>query len=173
MKNKKETESIINYKLSCSSKDEEKLKLILLFNETSSKFVKGFKNYKKLFDETKSLENELKQIAFNDEVGKTENIGKRANLILKKEKLDKWRIAIESLEINFTKLGIEIEEKAWYATVTDVVDDAIDDIGSFLNLGKYMTIGVGFILVGGLAMLIFNIAKQPAQTLGTAIKYAK
>jgi len=110
MKNKKETESIINYKLSCSSKDEEKLKLILLFNETSSKFVKGFKNYKKLFDETKSLENELKQIAFNDEVGKTENIGKRANLILKKEKLDKWRIAIESLEINFTKLGIEIEE---------------------------------------------------------------
>ncbi len=53
-------------------------------------------------------------------------------------------------------------------TVQDVLDftsGGIDTIGDMFTIGKYLTIGVAVIVVGGLGMLIFNLAKQPIKAL--------
>ncbi len=57
--------------------------------------------------------------------------------------------------------------------MVDAGSDVTDFFGDFFTVGKYLGIGMGVILVGGIAMLIFNIAKEPAKAVGTAIKYAK
>src|SRR3989304_7825161 len=46
-------------------------------------------------------------------------------------------------------------------SITDTASKGLDGIGDFFTMGKYVAIAVGVIIVGGLGMLIFNIAKQP------------
>lgn len=50
------------------------------------------------------------------------------------------------------------------------VDDFFSDV---FTAGKWISIGFAVIIVGGVAMIIYNIAKNPAQAIGTTIKYAK
>lgn len=54
-----------------------------------------------------------------------------------------------------------------------VVDSAArgwDNVGDFFTMGKYVTIAVGVIVLGGAAMLIFNVAKQPIKAISAVKK---
>jgi hypothetical protein len=61
--------------------------------------------------------------------------------------------------------------------ITDIVLDPFDrfqDITEdIIGAGKWVTGAVLVILIGGTAMLVYNIAKAPAESIGTALKYAK
>lgn len=49
-------------------------------------------------------------------------------------------------------------------SITDTTYEGLDSVGDFFTMGKYIGIAVGVIVLGGAAMLIFNIAKQPIQS---------
>jgi len=68
-----------------------------------------------------------------------------------------------------SKQGIKLDSSAW-DKVVDAGGDFLDTIGDSLQMTKYVTIGVLVIIVGGLGIAIFNIAKNPAQSIGTAAK---
>lgn len=70
------------------------------------------------------------------------------------------------------KQGVSIDKSAWDSAV-DTAVSAGDFFGDVAGVGKYVGIGVAVIVVGGLGLAIFNIAKRPAESIGTAIKYAK
>lgn len=55
--------------------------------------------------------------------------------------------------------------------VTDSVSSGLDFVGDFFTVGKYMTFAVGFIVVGGLAILIFNIVKNPIKSAQAASNF--
>lgn len=67
--------------------------------------------------------------------------------------------------------GINLDESAW-DKVVDTGGSVIDFFGDTFKVGKYVGIGLAVIVVGGLGMIVFNIAKAPAQAVGTAVKYA-
>jgi hypothetical protein len=54
-------------------------------------------------------------------------------------------------------------------SIVDTMYNVADNIGDIFKLGKYVSIAVIIVIVGGVGMLIFNIAKQPIE----AIKAAK
>lgn len=58
-----------------------------------------------------------------------------------------------------------------FEDVIDTTNTGLDFIGDFFTLGKYMTIGVGVIVVGGLGLLIYNIAKNPIKSASTAANF--
>jgi hypothetical protein len=64
--------------------------------------------------------------------------------------------------------GFTIEGDA-ISSIVDSVYSIGDNIGDVLKLGKYVTYAVLIVIIGGMGLLIFNIAKQPLQ----AIKAAK
>ncbi len=56
--------------------------------------------------------------------------------------------------------GVKVET----STVAALIDsgyDILDNIGDVFTMGKYVSIAVIIIILGGAAMLIFNIAKNP------------
>jgi len=55
--------------------------------------------------------------------------------------------------------------------IVDTTQSGLDGLGSFFTMGKYATIAVGVIVVGGLAMLVYNIAKQPVKAISTAANF--
>jgi hypothetical protein len=69
--------------------------------------------------------------------------------------------------------GFKIEGDSVISGVIDSSYDFIDGIGDMLKIGKYATIGVIGILVIGLGMTIFNIAKEPIKAISAAGKVAK
>lgn len=81
-------------------------------------------------------------------------------------------ITTNEMRTYLTKNGINLEK----STLDAIVDKSVS-IGDFLGdgfmVGKYVGIGLAVVLVGGIAMLVFNIAKSPAKAIGTTIKYAK
>lgn len=59
-------------------------------------------------------------------------------------------------------------------TMEDVVDttnSGLDFMGDVFTVGKYMTLAVGLIVVGGLGLLVYNIAKQPLKAASTAANF--
>jgi hypothetical protein len=48
--------------------------------------------------------------------------------------------------------------------VIDTTSSGLDAIGGFFTMGKYMTIGLGVIVIGGLGMLVYNLAKSPIKS---------
>lgn len=64
--------------------------------------------------------------------------------------------------------GFEIKGDA-ISGIVDAVYDIGDNIADVFKIGKYVTYAVLIVIIGGVGMLIFNIAKQPIQ----AIKAAK
>lgn len=65
------------------------------------------------------------------------------------------------------KQGIEVDATG-LAKITDVADDIFGEIGSFFQMGKIATIAVLAIVLGGVGMLVFNIAKSPIATIKAA-----
>lgn len=68
--------------------------------------------------------------------------------------------------------NIEIDENIW-DNIVDKGGDLGDSISNVLKVGKYVTIAVGVIVLGGLAMIVFNIGKDPIRAAGTAAKFIK
>ncbi len=57
-------------------------------------------------------------------------------------------------------------------SLTDAGYSTLDSIGGIFTMGKYAAaIAVGVIVLGGVAMLVFNIAKQPVKAIGSAAKF--
>lgn len=104
---------IINYKITCKSNDEEKLKLILIYNDSLSKLKRGFINTTDLKKEIDLLQNDLNQIVIksNLKIDKTANIAKKADFILKEERYKKYLIAMGKLEDYLSKIIFELDEK--------------------------------------------------------------
>ena len=65
------------------------------------------------------------------------------------------------------KLKLEV---GFFKTIIDMGGDIADYIGDIFVVGKYVAIGFGIILVGGIGLLVFNIARKPGETIGTAAK---
>lgn len=64
--------------------------------------------------------------------------------------------------------GFSIEGTA----ISGIIDGAygfVDSIGDIFQVGKYVGIGVVVILVGGLGLLVYNVARNPAGTI-SAVK---
>ena len=64
-----------------------------------------------------------------------------------------------------SKNGINIEKNIASA-VFDSGADVFDSIGDFMQVGKYVVIALGVITIGGLALAVYNIAKNPVGTIG-------
>lgn len=65
------------------------------------------------------------------------------------------------------KQGIKIDKDA-YQSVLDAGVGLVD----FVGMAKYVAIGLGVIIIGGLGLAIFNIARDPGRTAGRAIRAA-
>ena len=65
--------------------------------------------------------------------------------------------------------GITLDESAW-DKVVDTGGSIADTFGDVFKVGKYMGIGLGVIVLGGLAMIVYSIAKSPGEAIGTAAK---
>jgi len=52
--------------------------------------------------------------------------------------------------------------------VLDTGSSVLDTIGGAFTAGRYISLAIGVIVLGGAAMLIFNIAKQPIKAAGAA-----
>lgn len=76
-----------------------------------------------------------------------------------------------ALRTYLKKYGINLDESAW-DKVVDTGGSVIDFFGDTFKVGKYVGIGLAVIVVGGIGMIVFNIAKAPAKAVGTAVKYA-
>lgn len=59
-------------------------------------------------------------------------------------------------------------------TMEDVIDttnSGLDVIGDIFTMGKYFTIAVGVIVVGGLGVLVYNIVKNPIKSASAAANF--
>ena len=105
--------------------------------------------------------------------GLKSNFGKKmANSLF----LKAWKIRGSS-KLNTSELrtylntqGIKLDTNAWDKLV-DISGDISDSIGGAFQGGKIVSITLGVILLGGLGLLVFNIARKPNETirLATAI----
>lgn len=100
------------------------------------------------------------------------NFGKRnANSLWIKA----WKIRGNSsantneLRTYMEKQGIKFDKSAWDSLV-DVGDSVTDAFGTVFQVTKFVGIGLAVIVVGGLGMMIFNLAKSPAKNIGVAAK---
>ena len=55
--------------------------------------------------------------------------------------------------------------------VVDTTQSGLDSLGNMFTMGKYVAIGVGVIVLGGAALLVFNIAKQPIKAASAAANF--
>ena len=78
----------------------------------------------------------------------------------------------KNLRDYMSKRGINIEEGAW-DKVVDVAGGVGDFFGDVIQGGKITAIVLGVIVLGGLGLMVYNIARRPGETAGTVIKYAK
>jgi hypothetical protein len=105
--------------------------------------------------------------------GLKSNFGKKmANSLF----LKAWKIRGSSklntgdLRTYLNSQGIKMDTNAWDKLV-DFGGDVSDSIGGTFQAGKIVSITLGVILLGGLGLLVFNIARKPNETirLATAI----
>ena len=68
------------------------------------------------------------------------------------------------LNEHLEKHGI-ILDKGLVGTVTEAAMDAGDTIADFLQVGKWVLYGVAGITLAGLAILVFQVTRQPIKTL--------
>jgi hypothetical protein len=81
-------------------------------------------------------------------------------------------VSTNSLRDYLKDNGIEISTTA----IQDIVDkgsDITDFFGDTFKVGKYIGISLAVIVVGGLAFAIYNAAKNPAASAGTALRAYK
>lgn len=65
--------------------------------------------------------------------------------------------------------GVTISESGW-DSVVDVGVGITDAFGSIFQVGKIVGISLGVIVIGGLAMVVYNLAKNPAKSIGTGAR---
>jgi hypothetical protein len=102
--------------------------------------------------------------------GLKSNFGKKmANSLF----LKAWRIRGNS-KLNTSELrtylngqGIKMDTNAWDKLV-DFGGGISDSIGGAFQGGKIVSITLGVILLGGLGLLVFNIARKPNETIRLA-----
>ena len=90
--------------------------------------------------------------------------------------LKAWRIRGNSktntseLRTYMESQGIKLDTNAW-DKVVDFGGGISDTIGSTFQAGRIVSISLGVIIIGGLGLLVFNIARKPNETirLATAI----
>jgi hypothetical protein len=58
-----------------------------------------------------------------------------------------------------------------FEDVNDSINTGLDFMGDVFTVGKYMTLAVGVIVVGGLGLLIYNIVKDPIKSASTAANF--
>ena len=67
------------------------------------------------------------------------------------------------------KQGVKFDKSAW-DSVVDVGDNITDAFGTAFQVTKFVGIGIAVIVVGGLGMIVFNLAKSPAKNIGVAAR---
>lgn len=55
--------------------------------------------------------------------------------------------------------------------IQDITSSGLDVIGDMFTMGKYFTIAVGVIVVGGLGILVYNIVKNPIKSASAAANF--
>lgn len=89
--------------------------------------------------------------------------------------LKAWRIRGNSnantsdLRKYMEKQGVKISGSAW-DSIVDVGVGVTDAFGSIFQVGKVVGISLGVIVIGGLAMVVYNLAKNPAKSIGTGAR---
>ena len=89
--------------------------------------------------------------------------------------LKAWRIRGNSsantsdLRKYMEKQGVKISGTAW-DSIVDVGVGVTDAFGSIFQVGKVVGISLGVIVIGGLAMVVYNLAKDPAKSIGTGAR---
>lgn len=73
------------------------------------------------------------------------------------------------LRTEMDKRGIRIAADSIVGTIYDEGVDFVDSISDAFSIGKTATYVVGGILILGLGMMIFNIAKNPIGAANTAV----
>jgi hypothetical protein len=102
--------------------------------------------------------------------GLKSNFGKKmANSLF----LKAWKIRGSSklntgdLRSYLNSQGIKLDTNAWDKLV-DISGDVSDSIGAAFQGGRIISLTLGVILVGGLGLFIFNIARKPNETIKLA-----
>lgn len=72
---------------------------------------------------------------------------------------------------NYMKDNGVIIDTTTLEDVADSTSGGLDFIGDFFTVGKYMTLAVGLIVVGGLGLLVYNIVKSPLKSAGAAVNF--
>ena len=67
--------------------------------------------------------------------------------------------------------GIKIDSSAWNK-ITDLGANIGDLWSASMKVGQYTVIAIIIIILGGAGMIIFNLAKQPAESIGLAARAA-
>ena len=67
------------------------------------------------------------------------------------------------------KQGIKFDKSAW-DSVVDAGDNITDAFGTAFQVTKFVGIGLAVIVVGGIGMIVFNLAKDPAKNIGVAAR---
>ena len=70
------------------------------------------------------------------------------------------------------KGGLTLDTSAWDKLV-DTGGGVADYFGDIFSLGKYTAFALVIILVAGVGLTVYNIARRPGETAGTVLKYAK
>jgi hypothetical protein len=81
-------------------------------------------------------------------------------------------VSTNSLREYLKKNGIEISTTA-FQDIADKGSDITNFFGDIFNVGKYAGIAIGVILIGTTGYALYNIAKNPASSAGTALKAYK
>ncbi len=93
--------------------------------------------------------------------------------------LSAWKVRSDKAA-NTSNLRSHLEDKGGLKVSGDFLDSVVDLGGGFGDYfgdifvaGKWISIGLAAVTAAGIGLLIFNIAKAPGETIGTALKYAK
>jgi len=62
--------------------------------------------------------------------------------------------------------GVKLDTTA-LEDVVDTTSAGLDAVGDFFTVGKYAVLALGVIVIGGLGMLVYNVAKQPLKAAST------
>lgn len=72
------------------------------------------------------------------------------------------------LREKMAKEGIKLSKSSW-DSVVDLGGGISDTFGDIFKVGKVAGIAIGVIIIGGAAMIIFNIAKNPIDAAKVAL----
>jgi hypothetical protein len=98
------------------------------------------------------------------------NFGKKTanNLWLKAWKIrGNSKLNTSELRSYLSGQGIKLDTSAW-DKIVDIGGGFGDMIGNTFQAGQILSIGLGVIIVGGIGLLVFNIARKPNETIRLA-----